>query len=438
MSPQTLGYLGILAVLVVMAAGIHVGVALGLVGFFGIWAITGNIQAGIGLIEVAGYIRVVTYSLTVLPLFIAMSHFALEAGMSTDIFNAASKWVGRLPGGLAIATVLGNGVFGAICGSSIVATTVFTKIAYPEMMKFNYDKSFSCGTIVGGAMLGMLIPPSVLMVIYGVITEQSIAQLLMAGIGPGILLMTLFSILCFFVAFFKPRLLPKSPNTYSLREKLASMKGLWAVVAVILLLVGGLYTGIFSATEAGAVGAFGVFVIALAQRRLPGLKIWRALRESAHVNATIFLVLMGATMFSKFVSLSGIAKGATQAIIAAGIPPLIMIGGFILLYLVMGLFLDSMSMMLLTLPILHPLIISLGMNPIWFAMLVIMSIEIGLLTPPVGLNVYAMKAALGEGIDLATIFKGALPFFAVSLVALVVMIFIPPISTYIPSTMFRR
>lgn len=437
MEPQSVGYLSILALLVVMVAGMPIGVALGLIGFAGLWLVTGSIDAAIGLIQVSAYSRVIDYSLSALPLFILMSYLALASGMSTDIFNAAAKWMGKVPAGMAVATVIGNVIFGAICGSSMVSTTVFTKIAYPEMIRFKYDLQFTCGTIVGGAMLGMLIPPSILMVLYGVITEQSIAELLLAGIGPGLLLATLFAIYCYLIGRFRPALAPKPSVTYSRKEKMASAASLTPVAVVVCVLIGGLYTGLFTPTEAGGAGALAVLGIGLAMRRLSLSRILWAISESTYVNATLFLILIGALIFGKFVAVSNIPKIMTGWVIASGMPTLIMISGFLVIYLIMGCFLDSASMMLLTLPILHPLIVNLGLNPIWFAMLVVMAIEIGLLTPPFGLNVYAMKAAVGGEIDLPIIFRGAVPFALISVIALVIMMFVPAISTFIPSTMFK-
>ncbi|MFC1915371.1 TRAP transporter large permease [Chloroflexota bacterium] len=436
MDTVLIGYLGVLALFVLLALGVHVGIALTVIGFVGVWLIQGSIMAGLGLMHVSAFYKIVHYSLTCLPLFILMGYFALHAGISTEVFSAASKWVGRLPGGLAIATVMGNAAFGAVTGSSIVATTVFTKVSYPEMMRFNYDKKFACGTVVGGAMLGMLIPPSILMVLYGIITEQSIAHLLMAGIGPGLLLASMFSILCFFMAFFNPKLAPMPPQAVTFKEKIVSLKGTWGIIAVAGLLLGGLYTGLFSPTEAGAVGAFGVFVVAMVKRQLNWSKITEAVVEAVRVNAAIFLVLVGATIFSRFIGLSTITSELTKWVAAAGMPVMAMIAIFMVLYLVLGCLLDSMSMMLITLPILDPLITGMGLDRIWFAMCVIMAIECGLLTPPFGLNIYAMKAVLGDEVELMDIFKGAFPFFLVSLAALVIIMYVKPISVFLPRTMF--
>jgi len=436
MDSLTVGYFGLLALMVFLFLGVHVGVALSLIGLIGVWIIQGSFQAGIGLLPVSAFYKVVTYSLSPLPLFILMGYLALESDLGTEIFATASKWAGRLPGGLGIATVLGNAGFGAICGSSIVATTVFAKIALPEMKRYNYNLNLAAGSVVGGSMLGMLIPPSILMVIYGVITEQSVGRLLMAGVGPGILLCFMFVILVWGMVLVNPKLVPETPKSVPFKEKLKSLKGTWALFIIAASLILGIYLGIFSPTEAGAVGAFGVFLMGVIRRKLNTARILSSLADSGLVTASIFLVIIGAMIFSRFLAMSTLPVAFTNMVISAGLPPMLMVAAFMVMYLLLGCILDSSAMMLITLPIIHPLIMSMGLDPIWFAMCVIMAIEVGILTPPFGLAVYALKAAVGDQMDLTDIFRAAIPFALVSMVALVIIILYPPVSVLIPNSMF--
>jgi tripartite ATP-independent transporter DctM subunit len=438
MDSVTIGYLSLIALMLFLFLGVHVGVSLALIGFVGIWLIQGSFQAGIGVLPVSAFYKVVTYSLSPLPVFILMGYLALESDLGVEIFDTASKWAGRLPGGLAIATVVGNAFFGAICGSSIVATTVFAKIALPEMERYKYNLQLAAGTVTGGSMLGMLIPPSILMVIYGVITEQSVGRLLMAGIGPGILLCLLFVILVLGMALLNPKLVPEAPQSVPFKEKVKSLKGTWAFLIIAILLVIGIYLGFFSPTEAGAVGAIGVFIIGLLRRKLNWPKIKSALADSGLVTASIFLVVIGAMIFSRFLAMSTLPTEITRRVVLAGLSPMLMVCTFMIMYLFLGCILDSSAMMLITLPIIHPLIVGMGLDPIWFAMCVIMAIEIGLLTPPFGLSVFAFKASVGDKMDLMEIFRGAVPFAFVSLIALVMVILFPPISVTIPNSMFGK
>ncbi len=438
MDSLTVGYLGLLALMVFLFLGVHVGISLSLIGFIGVWIIQGSFQAGIGLLPVSAFYKVVTYSLSPLPLFILMGYLALESDLGIEIFDTASKWAGRLPGGLSIATVLGNAGFGAICGSSIVATTVFAKIALPEMERYKYNLNLAAGSVVGGSMLGMLIPPSILMVIYGVITEQSVGRLLMAGVGPGILLCFMFIILVLGMVLVNPKLVPETPRSVPLKEKLKSLKGTWATGLIALALILGIYFGFFSPTEAGAVGAFGVFLVGIVRKKLNRTKIISALADSGLVTASIFLVIIGAMIFSRFLAISTLPAAITNMVVSAGLPPMLMVGAFMIMYLFLGCILDSSAMMLITLPIIHPLIMGMGLDPIWFAMCVILAIEVGILTPPFGLAVYALKASVGDQMDLTNIFRASIPFALVSMVALVIVVVYPPISVYIPNSMFGR
>ncbi len=477
------GIIGFVAVLALMSLGIHVGLALATTGFFGMLAMTGKVQLALALFTTTPYSTTNVYAFAILPLFIIMGLFAMHAGLSARAFDAAYKWVGRLPGGMAIATTWANAMFAACTGSSVVACAVFTRISLPEMDRRNYDKAFACGTIAAAGMLGMLIPPSALMIVYGILTEQSIGKLLIAGVGPGILLTLIFTAGIIAVAIKYPDRAPKADYAPPFMERLKATAGVVGIVILVLGIIAGMYTGIFTPTEAGAAGAAGALVLALiapfmerwvfrsgtaaaasnaaatdppdADSRAtrtgdvellakPGLNWARfssAMKEAAQTSALVFFILIGAMIFARFLVLTGLPGEFVEIVETANIPTLLIMILFLVMYVFLGMFQDSISMMSITLPIVHPIIVGLGIDPVYFAMLVIMSIEIGLITPPVGLNVYTVRSVavqMPEGADLTleSIFKGILPFFFLSIVALIILIAVPSISTFLPSKMF--
>ena len=435
------GIIGFVAVLGLMSLGIYVGLALAVVGFLGMMFMTGSPKLALGLLTTTPYATTNVYAFAILPLFIIMGLFAMHAGLSTKAFESAYKWVGRLPGGLAVATTWANAVFGACTGSSVVACAVFTRISLPEMDSRGYNKSFACGTIAAAGMLGMLIPPSALMVVYGILTEQSIGKLLIAGIGPGLLLAAIFSGGIIIFAMRYPDRAPRAEMAVPMLEKLKSTTGVWGIGIIIVGIIAGLYGGVFTPTEAGAAGALLALILALVSRGLSRERFGQALKEGAQTTALVFFILIGAMIFARFLVLTGLPGEIVGWLNESGIPTIGVILLFLLMYLFLGCFQDSISMMSITLPIVHPVIVGLGVDPIYFAMLVIMAIEIGLLTPPVGLNVYTVRSVAvqmpeGQGLTLEDVFRGIFPFFLMSFVALAILILAPPISTFLPDKMF--
>ena len=476
------GIIGFVAVLSLMMLGIHVGLALATTGFLGMLAMTGKVQLALALFTTTPYSTTNVYAFAILPLFIIMGLFAMHAGLSARAFDAAYKWVGRLPGGMAIATTWANAMFAACTGSSVVACAVFTRISLPEMNRRGYDKAFACGTIAAAGMLGMLIPPSALMIVYGILTEQSIGKLLIAGVGPGILLTLIFTAGIVIVAARYPDRAPRADYAPPFLERLKATVGVVGIVILVLGIIAGMYTGIFTPTEAGAAGAAGALVLALLSplferwifraetaaaasnsaaasppdvggpiappaavlMEKPGLNWQRfsqAMKEAAQTSALVFFILIGAMIFARFLVLTGLPGEFVEIVNEANIPTLLIMILFLVMYVFLGMFQDSISMMSITLPIVHPIIVGLGIDPVYFAMLVIMSIEIGLITPPVGLNVYTVRSVAvqmpeGRDLTLESIFKGILPFFFLSIVALIILIAVPPISTFLPSKMF--
>ena len=476
------GIIGFVAVLSLMALGVHVGLALAATGFIGMFLMTGKISLALALFTTTPYSTTNVYAFAILPLFIIMGLFAMHAGLSARAFDAAYKWVGRLPGGMAIATTWANAMFAACTGSSVVACAVFTRISLPEMDRRGYDKAFACGTIAAAGMLGMLIPPSALMIVYGILTEQSIGKLLIAGVGPGVLLTLIFTIGIVVVAARYPQRAPRAEYAPPLLERLKATVGVIGIVILVVGIIAGMYTGIFTPTEAGAAGAAGALVLALlaplmerwifradtaaaasnaapadppdpagpvappaaAQLETPGLnweRFSQAMKEAAQTSALVFFILIGAMIFARFLVLTGLPGEFVEVVQGANIPTMLIMILFLIMYVFLGMFQDSISMMSITLPIVDPIITGLGIDRVYFAMLVIMSIEIGLITPPVGLNVYTVRSVAvqmreGEGMTLEDIFRGILPFFFLSIVALIILIAVPPISTFLPSQMF--
>jgi tripartite ATP-independent transporter DctM subunit len=329
-------------------------------------------------------------------------------------------------------------VFAAITGVSVASAAVFSKVALPEMERLNYDRKFSLGIVASSAILGMLIPPSVLMIVYGVLTEQAIGRLFIAGILPGIVVMGVLSIGIWTMVLVRPRLGGRQVEARRLdfRTLVRVATAPWAVVALVVLVMGGIWGGFFTPTEAGAVGAAGGFLLIFINRQkltLPGL--WRILLDAGQTTASIFLLLICAQMYSRVLTMSGLAGNLTAWVTALAIPPIFVILGFIVVFVLLGCILDSTSILILTIPLMHPIAVNLGYDPLWFAIVAILAIEIGLLTPPFGMVAFAMKSAIGDSVRVDEIFAGAIPFMLLLVVALGVIVAVPQLSTWLPSLM---
>jgi C4-dicarboxylate transporter DctM subunit len=433
----SIGLIGIAVLIIVLMLGVHIGVALGFVGFLGSWILVGIEPALWGAMNVF-YSQVASYALITVPLFIAMGYLATAGNLSTSIFNSLNQWLGGIKGGVGIATVGSCTLFGTICGSSIVTSSVFSIIAAPEMRRQGYDKSLAYGICASSGLIGMLIPPSILMVVYGILSQDSVGKLLIAGVTPGLVLALFYSVTIYFIAKFRPNLVPppfQKPVGWG--QKLRDLKGLWPVAVVIAITFGGIFGGVFSPTEAGAITTFVVLVLVIALEKKKSVQhIVTAFQDTARTSAMIFLIFGGAAIFSQFLVLSGIATRTVELIISMNLSTigfLCMVAAF---YLILGCFLDSISMLSITIPLLHPVLGRMGIDPIYYAVVVIVAIEIGMLTPPVGLCVYAAKAVAEKDVTLEDIFRGSIPFFIVSMVALVIFILFPSLSTFLPRQMF--
>jgi C4-dicarboxylate transporter DctM subunit len=435
MDPVNIALLTIVGVFALVLIGVHIGVSLALLSVIGIWAITGKFAVAVSLLNTTAYQSVMDYVFAVIPLFVLMGLLANLSGATRDLFDSAEALLGRVRGGLGIATVIANAIFAAITGVSVASAAVFSKLAIPEMLRIKYDRKFAFGIVAGSAILGMLIPPSILMIVYGVLTEQSIGRLFLAGIGPGLLVSAVLSAGIWLRVRLNPLVAgdPSSLPPLTFRTMVRAAVKPWGVVLLICLVLGGLYGGFFTPTEAGAIGASGALVLTIMARQLNWSSGVEVLAEIGRATASIFLLLIAAQMYSRMLTISGLAAALSDWAATLPVAPIVLVLAFVAVFLMLGMIIDSVSILLLTIPIMYPVIIKLGFDPIWFGMVAIISIEIGLLTPPFGMVAFAMQSALGDTATLEEIFAGSLPFMLLLLVALALVIALPGISTWLPS-----
>jgi len=433
MDPVTIGLLTIVALVALILIGVHVGVALALMSVVGIWAVRGNIDIAINLLGSTAYRAVMDYVFAVVPLFVLMGLLASRSGATRDLFNAAQVMLRGVRGGLGITTVIANAIFAAITGVSIASAAVFSQIALPEMERLNYDRRFSLGIVAGSALLGMLIPPSVLMIVYGVLTEQSIGRLFLGGVVPGIIVTIILSFGIWLMVVIRPERggIREDRERLDFRTIVRTALKPWGVFVLIFLVLGGIYGGLFTPTEAGAIGAAGALILVIATGNFTWTNIKEVLLDVGNTTASIFLLLIAAQMYSRMLTLTGLATEFTAWASALPVPPIVVIIGFLMVFILLGMVLDSVSIMLLTVPVMFPVVIQLGFDPIWFGIILIVAVEIGLLTPPFGMVIFAMKSALGDTVDIEDIFIGALPFLLMLVLALAILVAYPPFVTWL-------
>lgn len=438
LAPTTLALISVALLFGLILLGVHIGVALAAVSVLTLWLISGKFAVAISLLQTTAYSAVMDYVFAVVPLFVLMGIFATVSGATRELFASAQALLGRVRGGIGIATVFANAVFASITGVSVASAAVFSKVALPEMERLNYDRKFSLGIVAGSAILGMLIPPSVLMIIYGVLTEQAIGKLFIAGVLPGLVVMAVLSLGIWTMVLVKPRLGGRQVEVRRLdfRTLVRVAVAPWAVVGLVILVVGGIWGGFFTPTEAGAVGAAGGFLLIFINRQKLTLRgLWKILLDAGQTTASIFLLLICAQMYSRVLTMSGLAGNVTQWVTALAIPPIFIVLGFIVVFVLLGCILDSTSIIILTIPLMHPIALNLGYEPLWFAIVAILSIEIGLLTPPFGMVAFAMKSAIGNTVRVEDIFAGVVPFILLLGLALGIIIAFPRLSTWLPSLM---
>ncbi len=432
MSPEMTGVLGICLLFVFLALRMHIGVALALIGFGGTSFIIGP-DAALNLMGMVPWSEGSSYTLSVIPLFILMGQFAFTSGISQDIYKAVHNWMGHLRGGLAMATIVACSGFAAVCGSSLATGATMARVAIPEMKKYGYDLSLSTGCVAAGGTLGILIPPSIGFIIYGILTEESIGKLFMAGILPGLLLASLFIVAIYVQCLIKPEMGPKGdPTTW--KTKFKSLYSTWTMLSLFVLVMGGIYFGVFTPTEAAGIGAFGAFIITLVRRKLTFTTLSESLLATGNMTAMIFLIIIGANIFSSFLALTGIPFMLADLIVGLALPRMVILMMIILVFILLGCVMDCYAIMILMVPILFPIIQAMNFNPLWFGVIMVIVLEVGLITPPVGLNVFVIKGAVPE-VPLTTIFNGVWPFLIAAVFCIVILIIFPEIVFFLPSKM---
>jgi C4-dicarboxylate transporter, DctM subunit len=436
MSSDAVAVVGFVVLFALMLLRVPVGMAMGLVGVSGFGYLVGGAPA-LKLVGQTSMRTVTDYTFGVIPMFLLMGAFVSNSGMSGELFRAANAYVGHRRGGLGIATIAACGGFAAICGSSVATAATFSTVAYPEMRRFGYPQSFATGVIAAGGTLGAMLPPSTVLAVYGIITEQDIGKLFFAGIIPGILAATMYMITIAVIGRVRPGFLPAGPRSTG-RERIDALRDIWAPLLLFAFVIGGLY-GLpfipkFTPTEAGGVGAAGAFIIGVLRRRLDRASIRRSLLQATRTAAAVFTVLIGALLFGYFLTVTQTPQKVTEFLTGLGLGRYGVLALIMLMYLVLGCLMDALAMIILTIPIIFPVITALGFDPIWFGVIIVMTVELGLIHPPVGMNVFVIKSVV-QDVKFSTIFYGVLPFIATDLIRLVILIAFPILATFLPSRM---
>jgi tripartite ATP-independent transporter DctM subunit len=424
--------LGFAAVFVLALLRIPLAFAMGVVGFVGLGLLRGWPPTMANAAQVV-YDTGFAYTLSVVPLFILMGNFVARAGLAHELFRAAYTFIGHFRGGLAHATVIACAGFGAICGSSIATAATMSKVAYPPMKKLGYADYLSTGVIAAGGTLGIMIPPSTIMVIYGIVTETNIGKLFAAGVLPGVLCALLMMCGVAWITWRDPSAGPASERS-SWAMRLRALRDIWGVALLVLVVLGGIYGGVFTATEGAGIGASGAFLFALARRTLTLKVLFEVLVESARTTAMLFTILIAAMLFSSFVNFTTMPGDLKTWILEQGLSPLMVVGAMMLIYVLLGTIMEELSMVLLTIPVFFPIVTSLGFDPVWFGVLIVLVVQIGLISPPVGMNLFVINALL-KGVALAQIFRGVWLFVVALVLALVVVLELPGLALWLPGFM---
>lgn len=433
MSPSMMGFIGFGIALLLIAFGFPVAVAMAIVGVAGFWLLNGWVGASF-ILGSSPFESIFPYSLSVVPLFVMMGVFAARAGLSRSLFDMVNSFLGHVRGGLAVTAVGASAIFGAICGSSLATVATMGRVAIPEMKRHGYDGSLASASIAAGGTLGVLIPPSILLVIYGILTQTSIGQLFIGAIIPGIIGAVLYGLAIVIRVRITPELAPLAPKS-GWKIRLLALRRVWSVALLFTLVIGGIYLGWFSPTEAAAVGAVGAFILAVFSGELNRPALWDAVKETAGLTGMIFFILIGASLFNYFLETTGLPMALIQGIESSGLGPLAVLILIMVFYIVLGCFMDAMSMILLTVPFLAPVAASLGFDMVWFGILVVTVAEIGLITPPIGMNLFVVQATHPE-LTQRIVVRGIGPFIVADLVRLAVLIALPVLTLWLPSKMF--
>ncbi|MBX3589675.1 MAG: TRAP transporter large permease [Burkholderiaceae bacterium] len=431
MTAWTAALYGFGSLAVLLLAGVPIAFAMIMVGVAGIVSVIG-LDPALSLLGQIPVSQTTSYELSVVPMFILMGNFVARSGIANDLYDACNAMVGHRRGGLAMATIVACGGFAAVCGSAIATAATFSRIAHPSMRRYGYDEGLAAAAICAGGTLGILIPPSVIMVIYGVMTGTDVAKLFIAGLVPGVLAIVLYMLTVQLIVWRKPAAGPRGERVPA-SQALAALGRVWPVLVLFALVIGGLYFGAFTATEGGAVGAAGAFFFALWRGRLSWRVILDCAIETARTTGSLFAILIGALLFSQFMNFAGLPNALKDAVTAFGVEPLLVIFMILLLYIVLGTFFEELSMILLTVPIFHPLVVHLGFDPIWFGVVIVMVVELGMISPPVGMNLFVVQSMLKT--PITTLWRWIAPFVAADIVRLAIVVLVPPIVLFLPRLM---
>ncbi|MCB2226889.1 MAG: TRAP transporter large permease [Desulfarculaceae bacterium] len=433
MSPTVIGVIGILVLIVVIFSRMPVAYVMTLVGFVG-FAVQVNPEAALKLLARDFYSVYSSYGLTIIPLFIFMGQIAFNAGISRRLYDSAYKMVGCYRGGLATATVCACTAFGAVCGSSPATAATMATVGLPEMKRYGYGDELATGSVASGGGLGMLMPPSVVLIVYGILTEQSIGKLFVAGIMPAVFITFMFAVAVWVYCYFAPQQGPAC-SAFTWRERLLSLSETGETMLVFLLVMGGLFAGVFTPTEAGAVGAAAVCLVALVRRQLTWAGFKKSIYETLRTSCMVLLLVAGATVFGHFLAVTRITFDVAEWVAALNMPDFMVVAMIVLVYLIGGCFIDALALIMLTIPIFYPIIMDLGYDPVWFGVIIVLVTQMGVITPPVGINVYVVNG-IAQDVPLEKIFKGALPFLLALIVGTGFIVLFPQIALWLPNLMY--
>lgn len=424
--------LGVVIFIILLLSGAPIFYGLALVGYMGVGCLT-NLDGGLHLLATVPMATSMRYTYSVIPLFVLMGQFAFHSGIIKDLYETMSKWLGRMPGGLAIASIGGCAGFASVAGSSVASGAAMSAICYPELQRYKYDPALSTGSIAAGGTLGIMIPPSLDFVVFGVLTSTSIGTLFIAGIGPGLLMAALFMVTAYLLCWRNPKLGPPGPPA-SLKEKMISIRGIAPVLGIFLLVIGGIYLGVFTPTEAAGVGAFGSFVITLGRKRLTRSSFYEALRDSIETTGMIIIILISAMIFGYFLALTRVPHAIATFFVSLPVTPFVIMVLIMLMYVVNGCFLPSFATAIITIPIIFPAVMALGFDPVWYGVLMVTTVELGMLTPPLGIMAFIISGV--TKVPASTVFRGLFPFLIADFIAVALIMNFPAIPLFL--TQFMR
>lgn len=435
MDAYAIGILGFLLMIGLMLLGLNIGYTFFVVGVAGTAYLVSQ-KALFSTIATEPFFSISNYTLSTIPMFVLMGYYASEGGITTDIFKIGIRWLGKLPGGLAMAAVMGCAAFGFCSGSSLAGAAVMGQITVPEMRRAGYDKRFAAGIVASAGALAAMIPPSITMVLYGVLTETPIAPILIAGIIPGLMNAGIYCVGIYFIAKWKPHYAPLFPEKFTWKDRFISLKGGTGVAIMAVLVIGGIYSGLFSPTEAGAAGAAGALIYGLASRRMKVRNIWKPVLEATTTTAQIFIIIAGALLFSRMLTFSGVTHGFSEWIVSLPVSTTGILIAVMIMYIILGCLMEPLGMLFITIPVIFPAMKKLGVDPIWFCILLVQVMEIGVITPPVGMNVYVLKGVIPD-MTLDEIFAGIGWMLVMQIICLALLMAFPVIALFLPGLMIK-